>query len=56
MSYSFPHFWKQSKDMIVGTLHVQVTEQASEQKVRAEVSKILKKQGVKNLTVEITKQ
>jgi len=55
VSYAYPHFWKQSKDMIIGTLHVQIKSEANEQKILGEVSNLLKKKGVKNLTVQVMK-
>lgn len=56
VGYSNPHFWRYAKSMIVGTIHIQISGDMSEQSVLSQVSKILKKKaGVKNLTVEITR-
>ena len=55
VSYRNPHFWQHYKDLIVGTIHVQIQPDASHQKVLTQVQKIFKKKGVKNLTVEVTK-
>jgi hypothetical protein len=52
-AFSEPHFWKHSKDLIVGTLHIQLKEDADEEKVRMEAAKIFKKKGVKNMTIEM---
>jgi Co/Zn/Cd efflux system component len=51
------HFWKHYKDMVVGTIHVQINiEEADQQKILSQVLTIFKKKGVKNVTVEITRQ
>jgi len=54
--HSNSHFWRLSKDMVVGSVQVQITSEASEQKILSEVQSIFKKKGkVKNMTVEIVK-
>lgn len=56
VGFSNAHFWRYAKQQTVGTIHIQINGEVPEQKVLAEVSKILKKKGgIKNLTVEITR-
>eukprot|EP01117_Protostelium_nocturnum_P005166 TRINITY_DN1878_c0_g1_i3.p1 TRINITY_DN1878_c0_g1~~TRINITY_DN1878_c0_g1_i3.p1 ORF type:complete len:276 (+),score=90.57 TRINITY_DN1878_c0_g1_i3:184-1011(+) len=55
VAYHNPHFWKQSKTMIVGTMTVQINERTTEQIALQKVLKIFKKKGVKDMTVEIHK-
>ncbi|PRP86862.1 hypothetical protein PROFUN_05079 [Planoprotostelium fungivorum] len=53
VGYHNPHFWKQSSDMIVGTLKVEVDGKITAQQALAKITKIFKKKGVKEMTVEI---
>jgi len=56
VSHNNSHFWRLSKDMVVGSIQIQVANEASEQKILAEVQSIFKKKGkIKNMTVEIVK-
>jgi len=50
-----PHFWSHAGGTIVGSIHIQIDEKTSEQKVLQLVSTMLKEQGVTHLTVEIEK-
>ena len=57
LSYSDAHFWLQSSDNIVGTVHLQVAPSANEQKVITMVINFLKSElGVSSLTVQIEKE
>lgn len=56
VNYHNPHFWKQSKELIVGTLKVEINNNTSPQQALAKISKIFKKKGVKEMTVEIHTQ
>ncbi len=53
IGYRNPHFWKQNKDIVVGTIHVQINSEASQQEVLQKITSLFKEKGVKNLTVEI---
>jgi len=53
IGYRNPHFWKQNKDIIIGTIHIQINNEASQQKVLQQITSLFKEKGVKNLTVEI---
>jgi zinc transporter 5/7 len=55
VSYRNLHFWQHYKDLMVGTIHVQIAPEAVQQKILAQVSKIFKKKGVKSLAVEISR-
>lgn len=56
VQYHSPHFWVYAKETIVGSIHVDVTNEAVEQEVLQAVQTLFKKKArVKNLTVEITK-
>jgi len=55
VGYRNPHFWKFSKDKLVGTIQIKITNEASEQKILQEVAAVFKKKGVKDFTVEIVK-
>ena len=55
VSYRNLHVWQHYKDLMVGTIHVQITPEAPQQKILAQVSKLFKKKGVKSLTVEISR-
>jgi len=48
------HFWTYSRDSIVGTIHVQISEGGSEQKILRNVQEILFHAGIKNVTVQLT--
>lgn len=54
--YSNLHFWKHAGNLLVGTIHIHIAPTGVHQKILAQVSKIFKKKGVKNLTVEITRR
>ncbi len=54
MTCANPHFWQLHKDIIVGTIHISIANEAMYQKVLAKVNKIFTKKGVKNLTVEVS--
>lgn len=55
VGYKDPHFWKFSKDKLVGTIQLKINNETSEQKVLQEVAAIFKKKGVKDFTVQIEK-
>ncbi|XP_038077862.1 zinc transporter 5-like [Patiria miniata] len=56
LSYREHHFWCHSAENFAGTLHVQVTAQANEQKVIQQVSAIFKECGIQNFSVQVEKE
>ncbi|XP_033634104.1 zinc transporter 5-like [Asterias rubens] len=56
LSYRNHHFWCHSADNFAGTLHVQVTANANEQKVIQQVMAIFKECGVQNFSVQVEKE
>jgi len=56
VSYANPHFWQLYKDILIGTLQVQISDEQMHQKVLSKVNKIFTKKGVKNLTIEVSAQ
>ncbi|XP_065059962.1 proton-coupled zinc antiporter SLC30A5-like isoform X2 [Rhopilema esculentum] len=56
LSYKDQHFWQHSADLVVGTISLQVTPTAIEQRVIQQVTSIVKEYGVGNLTVQIEKE
>jgi len=55
IGYSQPHFWKVSKSNLIGTIHIQVANDANEQKIRKQVRDLFSKKGIKDFIVEIEK-
>lgn len=70
INYRNPHFWRHNKDLIVGTIHIQIDNKSSgiiyelytfiyfyskEQKILSKVITLFKNKGIKNLTIEISK-
>jgi len=55
LGYRDPHFWGHAGEVLVGTIHVQVDEQANEQRILQIVTNMFKEEGVTHLTVEIEK-
>ena len=61
IAYREPHFWMQSEDNIVGSLHVQVKENADEQHILNLVNSYFKEKGhgglhVAHLCIQIEKE
>jgi len=55
LGYRDPHFWTHANDILVGTIHIQIDEQANEQRILQIVTNMFKEEGVVHLTVEIEK-
>jgi len=55
-SYSDEHFWRHSSRVMAGTIHIQVTSEASEQKIVAQVTSLFKEAGVTNLCIQVEKR
>ncbi|XP_022104644.1 zinc transporter 5-like [Acanthaster planci] len=56
LSYREHHFWCHSADSYAGTLHVQVTAKANEQKVIQQVAAIFKECSIQNFSVQVEKE
>ncbi|CAF4161617.1 unnamed protein product [Adineta steineri] len=56
LSYSDEHFWNLSSSMIVGSIHIQISNNGDEQRVTSQVQAILKEAQIQNLTVQVEKQ
>eukprot|EP00112_Aurelia_sp_Birch-Aquarium-sp1_P010818 Seg2298.6 transcript_id=Seg2298.6/GoldUCD/mRNA.D3Y31 product="Zinc transporter 5" protein_id=Seg2298.6/GoldUCD/D3Y31 len=56
LSYKDQSFWRHSADLVVGTIHVQVTPTAIEHRVTQQITSIFKEHGVGNMTVQIEKE
>eukprot|EP00069_Balaena_mysticetus_P015690 bmy_09378T0 len=56
ISYRDPHFWRHSASIVAGTIHIQVTSDALEQRIVQQVTGILKDAGVNNLTIQVEKE
>ncbi|CAG8681986.1 7026_t:CDS:2, partial [Acaulospora morrowiae] len=56
-SYTMPRFWLNDAECIIGSIHVQTTNEANEQATISEVTKILKSHinGLEELTVQVEK-
>jgi len=50
-----PHFWLLTPGNKVGTLSLQVEDDANEQKILADATAIFKKSGIDNITIQINK-
>ena len=55
LAYSDAHFWQQSSEQIIGTLHVQVAPSSNEQKTIHIISQLLRERGLILVTVQIEK-
>lgn len=55
-SYSDEHFWNLSSSTIVGTIHIQISNDGDEQRVTAQVQSILKEAQIENVAVQVEKQ
>lgn len=57
LSYREPHFWSFSDSETIGTLHVQVREDADEQRMLQQISDLFKESGVgiANLSIQVEK-
>ena len=55
ISFSNEHFWKLSSS-IVGTIHVQITNEGDEQRVTSQVQAILKEADMDTIAVQVEKQ
>lgn len=53
VSYSNPHVWQLKSELNVGTLHVQVRDDANLQAVRQRVVGVLKEMGVTQASVQV---
>ena len=56
VSFSNEHFWKLSSSSIVGTIHVQITNDGDEQRVTSQVQAILKEAEMDTIAVQVEKQ
>ncbi|CAF2554423.1 unnamed protein product [Rotaria sp. Silwood2] len=56
LSYSDEHFWKLSSSTIVGTIHIQISNDGDEQFVTSQVQSILKEAQIQNVAVQVEKQ
>lgn len=56
ISYREPHFWSHTSTKMMGSLHVQVVPEASEQKIIAQVLSIFKDLGPNSLTIQVEKE
>ncbi|KAI8774917.1 zinc transporter 5 [Biomphalaria glabrata] len=56
LSYREPHFWSHTANKVIGMIHIQVSQQAQEQRIISQVSSIFKDAGVNSLTVQVEKQ
>lgn len=56
ISYREPHFWSHTSTKLMGSLHVQVVPEASEQKIIAQVLSIFKDLGTHSLTIQVEKE
>lgn len=50
-----PHFWEQSSERYIGSLKVQATPDADEQKIRILVTNIFKQAGVSSFCLQVDK-
>lgn len=50
------HFWQQTTNFIVGTIHVSITSDANQQEIQKQITDILQKFDVTHVTVQATKQ
>jgi len=55
LGYRDPHFWGHAHEVLVGTIHIQIDEQANEQRILQLVTNMFKEEGVNYLTIEIEK-
>ncbi|CAF1361971.1 unnamed protein product [Adineta steineri] len=55
-SYSDEHFWNLTSSTIVGTIHIQIANDADEQRVTAQVQAILKEAQIQNVAIQVEKQ
>ncbi|KAH9513268.1 hypothetical protein Btru_034511 [Bulinus truncatus] len=56
LSYREPHFWSHTANRVIGMIHVQVSQQAQEQRIISQVAAIFKDAEVNSLTVQVEKQ
>ena len=56
IAYRNPHFWTLSKDVVVGTIEVIITNEGDDQLVLSKVTSILTDAGVSNITVQIERE
>ncbi|XP_013792067.1 zinc transporter 5-like, partial [Limulus polyphemus] len=56
LSYRNHHFWQHSADLKVGSIHVQVRPDVSDQKIINQVTAIFKDIGFSNFTVQVEKE
>lgn len=55
LGYRNEHIWRHSTNVLAATIHVQISPQASEQKVLLQVTSLLKELGVTNIAIQIEK-
>jgi zinc transporter 5/7 len=53
VSYTDEHFWNLSSSTIVGTIHIQISNEGDEQRVTSQVSFLLSKIFLKRFSVRI---
>lgn len=56
LGYRNEHIWRHSTNVLAATIHVQISPQASEQKVLLQVTSLLKELGVTNIAIQIEKE
>jgi hypothetical protein len=56
VTYSNARFWQHTDDVVVGTVHVQVADSASESRIRSAVTAILRRAGIDEITVQVVKE
>ncbi|KAL3866115.1 hypothetical protein ACJMK2_043447 [Sinanodonta woodiana] len=56
VGYREPHFWSHTSSKKMGSVHVQVSHTASEQRIIAQVTSVFKEIGVSHLTVQVEKE
>lgn len=56
MSYRDDHLWQLSSNSQVATLHVQISSNAYEQLISAQINSILREMKLSNLAVQIEKE
>jgi len=57
-SYTMPRFWPNDGECLIGSIHIQITDQVEEQFIISEVTRILKSHitGLEELTIQVEKE
>ncbi|KAK3097668.1 hypothetical protein FSP39_011932 [Pinctada imbricata] len=56
LTYRQPHIWNHTASKMIGTIHIHVSQGASEQKIIAQVTNIFKEFGINNVIVQVEKE